>query len=313
MKDIIAENINVIFTISATIALGMAAFYYYSSTSSPPPQKRPFLDGKRKKMKIIGKDSVSPDSFLFTFSIGDYTELGLPICQHLKVFSPNPTGKVPGQWNGKPTESGSEIFRKYTPISHSVASAAQLIIKVYRKDENPSFPDGGKVSQYFETLEVGDFIDVDGPVGKMTYLGKGVFLKDGKTHTFKKLALLAGGTGITPHFQLISAILEDSRDNTEMRLIYASKTEKDIFLRKEFDELEKNSNGQFKITYTIDKATKDWPHESGYINTNMIQKYMPGPSEDTLVIMCGPNAMKLQAIVPSLKELGYDFNFVWNF
>lgn len=45
--------------------------------------------------------------------------------------------------------------------------------QVYFKDVHPKFPEGGKMSQYLESLKVGDHIDVRGPSGLLVYKGKG--------------------------------------------------------------------------------------------------------------------------------------------
>ena len=47
--------------------------------------------------------------------------------------------------------------------------------------------------------------------------------------------MLAGGTGITPIYQVAQAILKDPEDLTEMHVVYANRTEDDILLREELD------------------------------------------------------------------------------
>ena len=49
--------------------------------------------------------------------------------------------------------------------------------------------------------------------------------------------MLAGGTGVTPMFQVVNAILRDPRDKTQLSLIFANVTEDDILLRTELDTL----------------------------------------------------------------------------
>ena len=48
------------------------------------------------------------------------------------------------------------------------------ITQVYFKGVNAKFPDGGKMSQHLEKMELGDFIDVRGPNGLLTYEGQGM-------------------------------------------------------------------------------------------------------------------------------------------
>jgi ferredoxin-NADP reductase len=71
-------------------------------------------------------------------------------------------------------------MRKYTPISPcSQKESMDLLIKIYRPDSNPNFPNGGKLTPYLETLNVGDTINVEGPFGRFGYEPKGTVIVDG--------------------------------------------------------------------------------------------------------------------------------------
>ena len=45
--------------------------------------------------------------------------------------------------------------------------------QVYKAGVHPRFPNGGKMSQHLDSLEIGDTIDIRGPEGKVTYVGRG--------------------------------------------------------------------------------------------------------------------------------------------
>ena len=76
-------------------------------------------------------------------------------------------------------------MRRYTPITSDYdIGCVKFVIKAYPPCER--FPLGGKMSQYLEALNVGDTIDMRGPVGEFDYYGKGKFLKE---HEFKKDSL----------------------------------------------------------------------------------------------------------------------------
>ena len=47
------------------------------------------------------------------------------------------------------------------------------IVKVYFKDVHPKFPEGGKMSQHLESLNIGSNVEIRGPSGKLTYVGRG--------------------------------------------------------------------------------------------------------------------------------------------
>lgn len=98
---------------------------------------------------------------------------------------------------------------------------------------NDRFPKGGKMSQLLDSLDIGDTIDIKGPVGEIVYLEPGQFLIRGKPRNASKLAMLAGGTGITPMYQVIKAVLSDPADKSVCSLIYANQTEEDILLKGE--------------------------------------------------------------------------------
>lgn len=98
---------------------------------------------------------------------------------------------------------------------------------------NDRFPNGGKMSQMLDSLDIGDTVDIKGPVGEIVYLEPGQFLIKNKPRNASKLAMLAGGTGITPMYQVIKAVLSNPLDKTELSLIYANQTEEDILLRDE--------------------------------------------------------------------------------
>lgn len=58
------------------------------------------------------------------------------------------------------------------------------------------------MSQHLDSLRIGDTIDAKGPVGHFTYEGRGHY-RNGKVAGFaKQLNFVAGGTGITPCYQV---------------------------------------------------------------------------------------------------------------
>ena len=48
-----------------------------------------------------------------------------------------------------------------------------MLIKIYRPTER--FPQGGLMTQHLEEKEIGDVIQVEGPIGKYSYYGQGIF------------------------------------------------------------------------------------------------------------------------------------------
>lgn len=115
----------------------------------------------------------------------------------------------------------------------------------------------------------------------------------------------AGGTGITPMYQLIRAICEDKTDETTVSLIFANKSPADILLQTQLDRLKQMAPEKFKITYVVDKPVPGWAGEVGYVNKKMIQEKLPLPDKDTKILLCGPPGM-INASKKSLVELGFE-------
>lgn len=65
---------------------------------------------------------------------------------------------------------------------------------------------GGRMSQHIERMKLGDTIDVKGPLGHFIYDGHSQFRNSGKKGIAKKMSMIAGGTGITPMFQIIKVL-----------------------------------------------------------------------------------------------------------
>lgn len=295
-KDNIMRLVPVLVGVSVVAASAIVAKYLLDKSK----RKVVTLEDSNKKyaLKLVEKKILSHDTRVFRFQLPSAQHcLGLPIGQHIYL-----SAKV----------NGSLVVRPYTPVtSDEDLGHMDLVIKVYHANVHPKFPDGGKMTQYLESLPLGDTIDVRGPSGLLEYLGKGVFAvkTDKKADPSKVLAkhvsMIAGGTGITPMLQLVRAVFRDPEDTTCLSLLFANQTEEDILLRKELEEVEAANPGRFKIWYTIDRPAPGWEYSSGFINAEMIEKALLPPSPDNLVLMCGPPPMINFACLPNLDKLGY--------
>lgn len=260
-----------------------------------------FLRGGNQwqEVTLIDKKQISHDTKIFTFGLPDPTlPLGLPLGSHI-IFRAHIISKAKPQ--------GEEVTRKYTPTSPFNEKGKVVIpIKVYYKNTHPSFPEGGLMTQYLDSLSIGSKIDISGPKGRLTYL-KGGFFQIEKNPKFrvKHLGLIAGGTGITPCFQLIQYIIDQESGLLSLSLIYANKTEGDILLR---DELKKyQDSGKLKLFYTLDNPPNGWTFGAGFITQDMIKSNLPAP-DDTLVCYCGPPGMN-GVVSKHLQGLGYARTF----
>ncbi|KAI9208661.1 uncharacterized protein BJ171DRAFT_419559 [Polychytrium aggregatum] len=167
-----------------------------------------------------------------------------------------------------------QIGRHYSPISWDY-DHFDLIVKKY--------PDGA-VSQFIHSAVPGDKIEICGAFETWKY----------QPGDYDHIAMIAGGTGVTPCYQLIKKILKDPSDNTQISLIYANRTEADILLRSELEFLTNKYPDQIKVYHTVETGTTwSWKQGKGYINEKMVQQMVPSPDSDKRlqILVCGPEGM----------------------
>ena len=83
-------------------------------------------------------------------------------------------------------------------------------------------------------------MEVRGPFGHFHYDRPGHYKNHKLESEVKRINMIAGGTGLTPMYQVMKAILSNPADLTEIRLLYANQTEADILLRPELEALAKS-------------------------------------------------------------------------
>ncbi|KAK9861443.1 hypothetical protein WJX84_008451 [Apatococcus fuscideae] len=245
-----------------------------------------------------------PNTNRYRFALPDpQQEVGLPVASCLVTRAAIGSEKDDG--------TRKFVIRPYTPTSPKDAKGYfDLVVKVYPQ---------GNMSKHIGDLKEGDTLECKGPIEKFPY----------KPNMKKAIGMIAGGSGITPMLQVAMEVLSNPEDSTEISLIFANQTEKDIILREELDTMAaKHKN--FKVYYTIDK-TKDgkipegWKGGVGYVTKDMASAHIPPPSDDNLVLVCGPPPMykalsgekakdKSQGeLTGLLKDMGYSEKQVYKF
>ncbi|KAJ1390214.1 Riboflavin synthase-like beta-barrel [Sesbania bispinosa] len=298
-------NFRLPFTAIAAISGGVSYLYYFSSPNlvhseqigEEESKSIALVPDKWVEFKLQDTARVSHNTQLFRFSFDPTKKLGLDIASCILTRAP-----LGQDADGKP----KYVIRPYTPISDPESKGYfDLLIKVYPE---------GKMSQHFASLKPGDVVEVKGPIEKLRYI----------PNMKKHIGMIAGGTGITPMLQVIEAILKNPDDKTQISLLYANVSPDDILLKQKLDILA-TSHPNLKIFYTVDNPTKNWKGGAGYISKDVVVKGLPGPSDDTLILVCGPPGMmkhisgekakdwtqgELSGI---LKEAGYTEQMVYKF
>jgi nitrate reductase (NAD(P)H) len=254
---------------------------------------------KKTAFKLQNKIVLSRDSIMLDFALPTKDHvLGLPTGKHI-FFS---------------AKIGDEmVIRRYTPISSNYdVGCVKFVIKVYTPCER--FPEGGKMSQYVDTLKIGDELDMRGPVGEFEYVANGRFLLDGHEAKARCYNMIAGGTGITPVMQIASEILRHPEDATKISLIFACREEGDLLMRSTLDEWAVTFPDRFKVHYILsDSWPSDWKYSTGFVDKKLFDELLYEPESDVYNLMCGPPIMLDRGCTPSLLALGHKKESIFSF
>ncbi|KAJ5752889.1 Eukaryotic molybdopterin oxidoreductase [Penicillium odoratum] len=252
-----------------------------TSTTVSNDSRPTFLQSRSwTRMKLSKVKTVSWDTRIFVFDLEHENQsLGLPIGQHLMIKVPDPTTK-------------EAIIRSYTPISETnMQGKMELLVKIYFPTENIL---GGKMTMALDTLAIGAEIDCKGPTGRFEYLGNGRVIISGKERKVRSFKMICGGTGITPIFQVLRAVMQDPQDPTTCVVLDGNRLEEDILCRAALDAFVNIGNRKCTVVHTLSRASERWVGRRGRISEDLIKEYVTC-EEDSMVIICGPEAMEKSA------------------
>lgn len=279
-----------------------------NSASIPSGAPTTLTPSSAVSLVLVEKEVISQDTRRFRFALPSPAHiLGLPVGQHVMLSFVDPA-------------TGETVSRPYTPTSSDRdVGFVDFVIKVYYGGVNPKFPAGGRMSQHLESLKVGDSMYFTGPVGRITYVGGGVFsVKDYAAGTESSrpaatsIGMIAGGTGITPMVQVARHILA-SKEDIEIRMLVANQTEADILMRPELERMAVEFPN-VKVYFTLDRPPTGWRQGSGFVTEEMLkQAKMPAPGPNSQILLCGPPAMINVACLPALEKMGYSKDSIITF
>ncbi|KAJ5578256.1 nitrate reductase (NADPH) niaD or niiA-Penicillium chrysogenum [Penicillium hispanicum] len=252
-----------------------------NSTATSNEPRPVFLQSRAwSKLKLIEIKNVSWDTRIFIFDLEhEKQRLGLPIGQHLMIKVPDPT-------------TNEAIIRSYTPISDTVVEGRmELLVKIYFPTDTVP---GGKMTMALDKLSLGAEIDCKGPTGRFEYLGNGRVLISGKERKLRSFKMICGGTGITPIFQVLRAIMQDSQDPTTCVVLDGNRLEEDILCRAELDAYVASDSQKCTVIHTLTKGSEKWEGRRGRISEELLKEYA-APESDSMVLLCGPEALEKSA------------------
>jgi cytochrome-b5 reductase len=255
----------------AVVAVLIFALLRLAGGSSKP---KTFLDPQQfKPLELARIDTLTHNTKRFVFKLPDpKMRIGLPTGQHITFLAKDADGK--------------DVYRPYTPTTDDdTPGAVEFVIKLYPQ---------GKMSQVLSAMKVGDTMQMKGPRGRFAY----------KPNMKRAIGMVAGGTGITPMYQVAQAILKDPSDRTQLSLVFGNVSADDILLKAELDDLAAAHPGRIKVYHVLNNAPANWEGGVGFVTKDILAARLPAPAADVLVLRCGPKPMN-DAVKGHLDALGH--------
>ena len=138
------------------------------------------------------------------------------------------------------------------------------------------------MSTHLHNMEPGQRLDFKGPLPKYPWTA----------NKHAHIALVAGGTGITPMYQLVRAIFNNdgADERTKVTLVLGNIREEDILLKRELQHLENTYPQRFRAFYVLDDPPRGWTGGAhGRITKELLKTVLPEPQNDNIkVFVCGP-------------------------
>jgi len=299
--------------LAGALGIGAAAFVLRKPTDLAAGQavaQKPTVSALDKdkfvdfKLKSVEPYNHNTNKFTFELPPGTATLLPVASCVYVKAAPEKEDPNQPPHLD----EKGNPYARPYTPISPSDAPGEMtFLIKKY---------DTGKVTPYLFNMKPGQSVAIKGPLPKTPY----------KENEYEHIGMIAGGTGLTPMYQIIQHALLLPNDKTKLTLIFSNVSEKDILLKETLDKWVSDHKDRLKVIYAIDKGDENWKGETGHVTREMVKKYLAPPNAEgkVQVLVCGPpgqvasiagpkDKMKQGELKGILKELGYTPEQVFKF
>ncbi|MFQ5493108.1 MAG: ferredoxin--NADP reductase [Candidatus Dojkabacteria bacterium] len=146
---------------------------------------------------------------------------------------------------------------------------------------------GGPGSKFFESVKVGDKVEVLGPLGKFVY-----------TESDRPVKFFATGTGVTPFISMIGYALEIEKTTRPIMLFLGFRHEEDVFPKDMLDEFKK-AHDNFDYEICISKPTDEWEGRKGRITLCIVDIH----EKDVDAYICGSQGM-INDVQQRLVDLG---------
>ena len=228
---------------------------------------------------LVAKRDAGRDSKLLTFALPEtMPTLGASVISGVKV---------------KQEVAGEELDKSYSPTSPAERTETfDLLVKAYTPRK------GGGLGAWLCALEPGQNASMKVKGAKKIVNGAPL-----ARNRFRRIGMLAGGTGVAPFMHLVATLLADPEDATLLDLVVSHREPQDALLDAELAALAAASAGRLRVHHTFSRVTEPAAPPAaarstggtvfastgaGRIDDALARAMLPSPSEDDVfILVCG--------------------------
>ncbi|MEO1712382.1 MAG: FAD-binding oxidoreductase [Bacteroidota bacterium] len=205
------------------------------------------------------------------------------------------------------TINGEEIRRSYSMCSSPFEDTLAVTVKRVR---------GGLMSNYLhDAVKTGNSLEVMAPEGR--------FLIDPAAEKRRLVYLIGAGSGITPLYSMMKAVLEEEPKST-VYLFYGNRNEDSIIFKESLEKMKARFAGQLYVEHVLSQPKKartgglggwlskkvsTWDGHIGRLDQSVLRKlwdaHTPEDKKIAEFYLCGPGGM-IETASAFLEERGVD-------
>lgn len=178
---------------------------------------------------------------------------------------------------------GYQAVRSYSIASVGASEQIELAVDL--------LPDGEVSPFLVEELEIGDTVELRGPLG-------GWFVW--KPEQAPPVQLIGGGSGVVPLIAMARAHAR-SGSAAPMRLLYSLRSPGDAFFGDELSAPAATVDTTWHYTRT---TPPDWPRTPGRLTAHDLEQTTLPPADRPLIYICGPNGF-VEVVARAMIALGH--------
>ncbi len=86
----------------------------------------------------------------------------------------------------------------------------------------------------------------------------------------RRFVMVCGGSGITPIFQVLRAVMKDRDDPTHCTVLNGNRAEEDILCKPELDAMVAGNEDRCDLVYSLTRPGPNWNGRTGRMDKSLL-------------------------------------------